>query len=256
VPYFSPKFCWRLEIADVYPHCSLPVTCLGTDECEIPDQYLIHFVAIRTDDLHWRTSKWRSHTNYPIRIRTRSPRVWVTQDHAVIVNTCSWRYCEKVTSICELDFLQRFSIYVAWSNRICWNAFQFMQQLKGNPFLFPQILHWHEFPGRIHKNYLRTAQILINSIFSYIYILHIYRPLTLIRPFGETCCLHLQGRAEVATCFILVPCFSYFRLWSWRRKLPPKRLLVFNRLDGVISQKIRTLLNHRCEKLICIKMHF
>jgi hypothetical protein len=39
------------------------------------------------------------------------------------------------------------------------------------------------------------------------------------------------------------------RPWGWMRHVPPKRRLTCNGLHGVISQKMGTVRNHRCENL-------
>jgi hypothetical protein len=62
--------------------------------------------------------------------------------------------------------------------------------------------------------------------------------------FGEICCLHLQGRRisrarnqgeSRASDFLL---WLFFDPEKWRRHVPPKRLLNFNGLHGIISQKV------------------
>jgi hypothetical protein len=73
-------------------------------------------------------------------------------------------------------------------------------------------------------------------------------PLKVNRCFGGTYRLHFQGRrmnrarnqretrwqAEFSRSFLAR---LILRPWRWRRYIPPKRLLTFNGLHGVISQK-------------------
>jgi hypothetical protein len=69
------------------------------------------------------------------------------------------------------------------------------------------------------------------------------------RRFGGACRLHLQGRrirqarACLPPAFTLILACLILRNWKWRRHAPPKRRLTFNRLHGVISQKIELLLD-------------
>jgi hypothetical protein len=39
--------------------------------------------------------------------------------------------------------------------------------------------------------------------------------------------------------------------WRWRRYVPPKGLLTFTGLHGVLSEKVRKVSNNRCENLNC-----
>jgi hypothetical protein len=84
--------------------------------------------------------------------------------------------------------------------------------------------------------------------------------------FGVTYRLHLQGRKNklskkpawkhVANYFqagFLLNLF--FRPWRWRRYFPPKRWFTLNGLHCVTSQKMDTLHNHLCEKLISYKSY-
>jgi hypothetical protein len=41
----------------------------------------------------------------------------------------------------------------------------------------------------------------------------------------------------------------FFRSWEWRRYIPPKRRWPLNGLHDIISQKMGTLHDHRCENL-------
>jgi hypothetical protein len=80
-----------------------------------------------------------------------------------------------------------------------------------------------------------------------------YSPLQINQHFGGTCHLHFYGqriRKQLhATCFMLVSCLAYSSPWRWRQHVPPKRQLTFNRLHGIVSQKMLTLHNCLCENL-------
>jgi hypothetical protein len=68
-------------------------------------------------------------------------------------------------------------------------------------------------------------------------------PFKVNRRFGGTYCFHL----EVLSCWHLVRIIRQLR---WRRHIPPKRLLIFNGLHGVISHK------HRCDNLKSYELAF
>jgi hypothetical protein len=47
----------------------------------------------------------------------------------------------------------------------------------------------------------------------------------------------------VKVCGKPVYCLVYFWPWKWKRHVPPKRRLIFNRLQGIISQKLELFKN-------------
>jgi hypothetical protein len=73
-------------------------------------------------------------------------------------------------------------------------------------------------------------------------------PFEINRLFGGTCRLNLQGRGISSACGTQLACYLLSRcfpvchilrtLWRRRRHVTPKRLLTFNGLHGIISQKI------------------
>jgi hypothetical protein len=58
------------------------------------------------------------------------------------------------------------------------------------------------------------------------------------RRFGGTYRLHLQGRPQLATCFMLVSCLTHYSTLQMEANVPPKRPLIFNVLDADISQMV------------------
>jgi hypothetical protein len=120
-------------------------------------------------------------------------------------------------------------------------------QLQGNTSLFPQIQHWHEYPGRTHIIYLHTVKILRNSIFWIIYIYVARWRSADVSEKDVASIFRVEQRLLPASFWFLT--WLILQLWRWGRNVSPKRPLTFNRLDGVISHKTRTLLNYRCEKL-------
>jgi hypothetical protein len=64
------------------------------------------------------------------------------------------------------------------------------------------------------------------------------RPLKVNRRFGGTYCLHIQGRRRNCRTNQRESRLLILRPSRWERYFPPKRPLTFNRLHGVISQKI------------------
>jgi hypothetical protein len=73
-------------------------------------------------------------------------------------------------------------------------------------------------------------------------------PLIVNRRLEEACHLHIEQTElylPFASLWILAGIILH--PWRWRRHVPPKLQLTFNGLHGVISQKIRTFHNHRCE---------
>jgi hypothetical protein len=83
-----------------------------------------------------------------------------------------------------------------------------------------------------------TAVVMKNSIFWDI------MPSKVNWYFGGTCCLHLQGQNQRLVYHQLSLWFlAWPILWPrrWRQYVPPKHRLTFNRLHGVICQKIELL---------------
>jgi hypothetical protein len=58
--------------------------------------------------------------------------------------------------------------------------------------------------------------------------------------FSETSVVFFQLAGKHSACHLLSRCYlaRLIGRWRWRRYVPPKRLLTFSRLHGIMSQKI------------------